>query len=185
MLLRFVPGLRDRGTPVTAAAGPTFPLDAPGCRVGMLTPSSNTVLEGLCFRMTADLPGVSVHFSRFRVTEISLAERGLQQFDAAPMLAAADLLADAEVDAIVWKARRAGGGGSRRTSGCARRSSTPPGSPATTSVLALNDALRAVAARRISFSVMLDVVSVRRPPRGQLVNGGHDRRHFGIRSDCR
>lgn len=170
---------------MTAAAGPTFPLDAPGCRVGMLTPSSNTVLEGLCFRMTADLPGVSVHFSRFRVTEISLAERGLQQFDAAPMLAAADLLADAEVDAIVWQGTSGGWLGFEEDERLCASIIDATGIPATTSVLALNDALRAVAARRISFSVMLDVVSVRRPPRGQRVNGGHDRRHFGIRSDCR
>ena len=40
--------------------------------LGMLTPSSNTVLEPVTQAMLAGLPEVSVHFSRFRVTEIAL-----------------------------------------------------------------------------------------------------------------
>ena len=40
--------------------------------LGMPTPSSNTALEPLTNAMVADLPGVSAHFSRFPVTEISL-----------------------------------------------------------------------------------------------------------------
>ena len=50
-------------------------------RLGMLTPSSNTVLEPMTQAMLVNLPGVSAHFSRFRVTEISLALPALDQFD--------------------------------------------------------------------------------------------------------
>ena len=50
-------------------------------RLGMLTPSSNTVLEPVTTAMLAGLPEVSVHFSRFRVTEIALSADSLAQFD--------------------------------------------------------------------------------------------------------
>src|SRR4051812_4843002 len=71
-------------------------------RIGMLTPSSNTVLEPLTQAMLAGVSGVTAHFSRFRVTEISLSEGALAQFDDRPILAAAELLADARMDVITW-----------------------------------------------------------------------------------
>ena len=77
-------------------------------RLGMLTPSSNTVLEPVSAALVADLPEVSVHFGRFRVVEISLRDAALGQFDMAPMLGAAELLADAKVDAICWNGTSAG-----------------------------------------------------------------------------
>src|SRR5262250_1945530 len=71
-------------------------------RLGMITPSSNSVLEPVTCAMLAGCPGVTAHFSRFRVTEIGLDAPALKQFDPSAMLLAADLLADAEVDAIAW-----------------------------------------------------------------------------------
>ena len=65
--------------------------------LGMLTPSSNTVLEPVCAEMLRGLPEVSAHFSRFRVTSIALDDRSLGQFDQPAMLEAASLLADARV----------------------------------------------------------------------------------------
>ena len=67
-------------------------------RLGMLTPSSNTVLEPLTTAMLRDVPGVSAHFSRSRVTEIALTASALAQFDDGAILQAAELLADARVD---------------------------------------------------------------------------------------
>ena len=66
--------------------------------LGMLTPSSNTVLEPVTSAMLAGLPDVTAHFGRFRVTEISLRDDALEQFDMEPLLAAARLLADAKVE---------------------------------------------------------------------------------------
>lgn len=40
-------------------------------RIGLLTPSSNTVLEPVSAAMLAGLPEASAYFSRFRVTEIA------------------------------------------------------------------------------------------------------------------
>ena len=111
-------------------------------RLGMLTPSSNTVLEPTTVRILAGVPDVSVHFSRFRVTEIGLDPAANNQFDERPMLAAAGLLADAKVDVISWNGTSAGWLGldsDRRL--CARVVETT-GVKASTSVLALFDLLR-------------------------------------------
>ncbi len=120
-------------------------------RLGMLTPSSNTALEPITVRMLAGLPEVSVHFSRFRVTEIGLDPTALDQFDERPMLAAAELLADAKVDVIAWNGTSAGWRGldsDRRL--CARILQTT-GVKASTAVLALFDLLRARRERRIGL----------------------------------
>ena len=71
-------------------------------RLGMITPSSNSVLEPVTAAMLAASPDVTAHFSRLRVTEIALDAPALGQFDPGHMLAAAELLADAKVDAIAW-----------------------------------------------------------------------------------
>ena len=77
-------------------------------RLGMLTPSSNTVLEPLTAAMLADLPDTSAHFGRFRVLKISMEDDALSQFTNEPMLAAAELLADAQVQSICWNGTSSG-----------------------------------------------------------------------------
>ena len=61
--------------------------------LGMLTPSSNTILEPVTTAMVTGLPEVTAHFSRFKVTEIALSEPALAQFDDSEILRAAELLA--------------------------------------------------------------------------------------------
>jgi maleate isomerase len=70
--------------------------------LGMITPSSNTVLEPVCADLLRGVPGASAHFARVRVTHIALSDAADAQFGAAPMLEAASLLADARVDSICW-----------------------------------------------------------------------------------
>lgn len=55
-------------------------------RLGMLTPSSNTALEPATAALTAQLPNLTAHFSRFPVTEIALSDAALGQFDTGPIL---------------------------------------------------------------------------------------------------
>jgi maleate isomerase len=76
--------------------------------LGMRTPCSNSVLEPVSSAMVAEAPEISVHFSRFRVTEIALNERALAQFDDGPRPEEAGLLADARVKAICWNGTSAG-----------------------------------------------------------------------------
>jgi maleate isomerase len=120
-------------------------------RLGMLTPSSNTVLEPLTAAMLADLPGVSAHFSRFRVTEISLSESSQRQFDLAPILEAARLLADARVDVIAWNGTSAAWLGFDTDLRLCEAITEVTGTPATTSMLALNEALGCYGAGRFAL----------------------------------
>ena len=76
--------------------------------LGMLTPSSNTVLEPVTTAMLAGLPEVTAHFSRFKVTEIALTPTALAQFDDSEILRAAELLADAKVSVIGWNGTSSG-----------------------------------------------------------------------------
>jgi maleate isomerase len=108
-------------------------------RLGMLTPSSNTALEPLCTAMLAGLPEVSAHFARFRVTEISLQDQALGQFELAPILQAAALLADARVDVICWNGTAAGWLGFEADETLCAAITQATGIPACTSVLALNE----------------------------------------------
>ncbi|MEO0820739.1 MAG: aspartate/glutamate racemase family protein [Pseudomonadota bacterium] len=127
---------------------PTAP---PALRLGMLTPSSNTVLEPLTAAMLAGLPDVTAHFARFPVTQISLDESALGQFDPGPMLAAADLLADARVDVICWNGTSSGWLGFGSDHALCEAIEARTGIPAASAVLALNEALSLTGARRIAF----------------------------------
>jgi maleate isomerase len=71
-------------------------------RLGMLTPSSNTVLEPVTCAMLSGLDEVTAHFARVRVKTVALDESATAQFDLELMLAAARPLADAEPAAIAW-----------------------------------------------------------------------------------
>ena len=119
--------------------------------LGMLTPSSNTVLEPVTSAMIAGLPEVSAHFSRFRVTEISLSRDALDQFDDAPILEAVRLLADARVDVIAWNGTSASWLGFDSDERLCRRIGEETGLPATTSVLALNEIFEAMGIQRFGL----------------------------------
>jgi maleate isomerase len=107
--------------------------------LGMLTPSSNTTLEPVTTAMLAGLPQVSVHFSRFPVTEIAMSERALHQFDDAPILRAAELLSHAKVNVLAWNGTASGWLGFDADQRLCESLSQATGIPACTSVLALNE----------------------------------------------
>ncbi|MBT6098851.1 MAG: Asp/Glu/hydantoin racemase [Marinovum sp.] len=70
-------------------------------RLGIVLPSSNTVLEPLAAKMLAGT-GVTAHFSRLGVIDVALDDSSRAQFELQRHVDAARLLADAKVDAIVW-----------------------------------------------------------------------------------
>lgn len=119
--------------------------------IGVLTPSSNTALEPLTSAIVGTLPGVSAHFSRFTVTEISMRDQSLQQFDDSKILEAARLLADARVDVICWSGTSASWLGFDKDERLCARITEATGIPATTSVLALNELLAAQGARTLGL----------------------------------
>ncbi len=131
-------------------------------RLGFLTPSSNTVLEPLSTAMAAELPNVTLHFSRFRVTEIALTDAALAQFDDTAVLQAAGLLADARVDAIAWSGTSASWLGFDRDAALCRAIHAATGIPATSSILALNEALARNGIQRLGLvTPYLDDVQAR------------------------
>ena len=130
--------------------------------LGVLTPSSNTALEPLTSAMVAGVPGVSAHFGRFRVTEISLRAASTGQFDDTQILEAARLLADAHVDVIVWSGTSSGWLGFERDVTLCEAITRETGVPACTSVLALNEVMTATGRRRFGLvTPYLDDVQAR------------------------
>jgi maleate isomerase len=119
--------------------------------LGMLTPSSNTVLEPVTAAMLADLGEISAHFGRFRVTQIGLSGQALQQFDDSAILAAADLLADARLDVIAWNGTSAGWLGFDTDERLCRVITERTGIAACTSVLALNEIFERTGVRRFGL----------------------------------
>ncbi len=119
--------------------------------LGMLTPSSNTVLEPVTAAMLAGVPEATAHFSRFRVTEIGLSADALAQFDPTEILRAADLLADARVRVIGWSGTSAGWLGFEADERLCAGITESTGVAACTSVLAINELLRRLGARRLGF----------------------------------
>jgi maleate isomerase len=120
-------------------------------RLGILTPSSNTVLEPLIAAMLDDLPEVTAHFARFKVTEIALSPASVAQFDDREILRAAELLADAKVDAIAWSGTSAAWLGFARDVALCERILKATGRPAGTAVLALNEVLASTGVKRLGL----------------------------------
>ncbi|MGW2766194.1 polysaccharide deacetylase family protein [Streptomyces sp. NPDC001275] len=106
-------------------------------RLGMLTPSSNTCLEPVTYRLlgiTGADAGVTAHFARVPVTRIALDDGCDAQFDTAPMLAAARQLADAKVDVIAWNGTSGSWLGVDRDRALCAAITEAIGVPATTSI---------------------------------------------------
>jgi maleate isomerase len=120
-------------------------------RLGMLTPSSNTVLEPATYALLDGVPGITAHFQRLRVLSISLEGGSTGQFDVAPMVAAAQMLADAKVHAICWNGTSGAWLGLDADRAICAAITAATGIPATTATLALHDALRMLGAKRIGL----------------------------------
>ena len=105
-------------------------------KIGMITPSSNTVLEPICSRMVSGMEdSVTMHYSRITVTKISMENDSLSQFDTETMLNAARQLADADVDVIAWNGTSGGWLGIEHDIDICKAIIKETGIPATTSML--------------------------------------------------
>jgi maleate isomerase len=153
--------------------------------LGMLTPSSNTILEPVTTAMLGGLPEVTAHFSRFKVTEIALSGPALAQFDDSEILRAAELLAHAKVNVIAWNGTSSGWLGFERDVRLCERIRQATGIPACTAMLALNEILERTGARRLGFvTPYLDDVQAR-------INANYEKagytvvadRHLGIQDN--
>ncbi|TVQ35146.1 MAG: Asp/Glu/hydantoin racemase [Geminicoccaceae bacterium] len=118
----------------------------------MLTPSSNTVVEPYTQALLAPLfPEVTAHFSRLRVLTISLDAVANQQFDLAPMQAAADLLVDAKVDVMAWNGTSSSWLGFDKDVALTRALEAQTRVATTSAILGLNALLAAMSVRRLAL----------------------------------
>ncbi len=126
-------------------------MSAGAIRLGMLTPSSNTVLEPATAALLAATPHITAHFQRLRVLSITLDGGSTGQFDTGPMVAAAQMLADAKVHAICWNGTSGAWLGLDADRALCAAITGETGIPCTTATLALHEALHALGARRIGL----------------------------------
>jgi maleate isomerase len=120
-------------------------------RLGMLTPSSNTVLEPATARLLAEAPHITAHFQRLRVLQIGLDPGLAAQFDTAPMVEAAGFLADAKVHALCWNGTSGSWLGLDADRAVCAAATAATAIPCTTATLALHEALARLGARRIAL----------------------------------
>lgn len=118
-------------------------------RLGMLTPSSNTVVEPTTNSIIQPLEDVTAHFSRFKVTEISLTDSGLAQFERQTFLQAAELLSHAYMHVIAWNGTSAAWRGFDEDVSFCEDVSRQFDVPATASMLALNLVLKHLDVQRL------------------------------------
>jgi maleate isomerase len=123
-------------------------------KIGHITPSSNTVLEPLTGCISAEVEDrVSHHFARIRVESITLDPTHTGQFSADRMLEAAELLADAQVDAILWNGTSGGWNGAQADREICALIEDRTGIPASTSTLAQLEAMKAWGVSRFGLAV--------------------------------
>ena len=153
--------------------------------LGMLTPSSNTTLEPVSAAMLAGLPEASVHFGRFKVTEIALSAQALGQFDDSEILRAAELLSHAKLHCIGWNGTSSGWLGFDADERLCARIAAATGIQACTSVLALNEIFRLTGVTRFGM-VTPYTDDVQAKIIGNYARSGFDcvaEQHLGLRDN--
>ncbi len=120
-------------------------------RLGMITPSSNTVLEPVTYSILGARADATAHFSRVPVTRITPGRADSSQFDVAPMVRAGRLLAEAEVNVIAWNGTSGSWLGIEHDRYIVTELSRQTGIAATTSTLALMEAFQAFGIGRLSL----------------------------------
>jgi maleate isomerase len=123
-------------------------------RIGMITPSSNTVVEPMTIAITAPLyPRVTTHYTRIEVTTISLEPNSLAHFGADRFLAAAELLADASMDVIAWNGTAGAWQGLDSDLELCEAITARTGAAATTATVAQVEAFRGFGVERYALAV--------------------------------
>ena len=121
-------------------------------RIGMITPSSNTCLEPMTYRLLAGRRDVTAHFARLPVQRIALDASSTGQFSPEAMVAAARQLADARIDVVVWNGTAGSWLGIDHDRDLARLLTDATGVPATTSTLAMLEACRTYDVTRLGLA---------------------------------
>jgi maleate isomerase len=117
-------------------------------RFGLLIPSSNVVLEPL-IKQASD--GSTIHVSRLGVLDVKLDAASRAQFEQETQLAAAKLLCDAKVEAVVWGGTSASWLGLDHDIRFVDLMQQQTGVPTGSCALEINRQLRALGAKRLGM----------------------------------
>ena len=120
-------------------------------RIGMLTPSSNTVLEPLCFKIISSIEHTSVHFGRVEVLWIDDQASSFSQFYDENMLRGFDLLSHVKPSVLGWNGTSASWLGVDQDRILVKEITKRTGCPAVTSMLSIIEALRALKTKKIGL----------------------------------
>ena len=120
-------------------------------RIGMLTPSSNTVVEPWCFKIISSLGDASVHFGRVEVLWIDDKAASLKQFYDENMLRGFDLLSHVKPTVIGWNGTSASWLGVDQDRILVKEIARRTGCPAVTSTLSIIEALSALSIKKIGL----------------------------------
>jgi len=125
-------------------------------KIGFITPSSNTALEPLTWAMTEQIVDrVSTHYSRVQVKTLTLDNNDVGQFQTQKMVDAAVLLADNDLDAIVWNGTSGSwtGKGFEADIALCEEITRVTGVPASTTSLAQLEVLKHYGIKRFALAV--------------------------------
>ena len=123
-------------------------------RLGMITPSSNTVVEPTTIAVTAGLRGrLTTHYTRIEVKTISLEATSVRQFGVDRFVRAATLLADAGMDVIAWNGTSGAWQGAAADAEMCAAITSATGVPATTATLAQLKAFQVFGIQRFALAV--------------------------------
>uniref|UniRef100_UPI003F72E254 aspartate racemase/maleate isomerase family protein n=1 Tax=Elioraea sp. TaxID=2185103 RepID=UPI003F72E254 len=117
--------------------------------IGVITPSGNLVVERITTRLLHRFPTVSAHFSRIGV--VGDRDPFPDSYDLDGMLTAARLLAHAKPDVILWNGSKGGSIGFAHDADLKCRIEDATGIAATTSSLALVEALATLDLRHVAL----------------------------------
>ena len=120
-------------------------------RIGMLTPSSNTVVEPWCFKIVDSFENTSVHFGRVEVLWIDDKEASFSQFYDENMLRGFDLLSHVRPTVIGWNGTSASWLGVDQDRILIKEIARRTGCPAVTSTLSIIEALKALGIKKIGL----------------------------------
>lgn len=120
-------------------------------RLGMIIPSSNTVVERETGALLAGMDEPSVHYSRFKLTDVSVADPVAAYYDSGLMLQAGRLLADCRCAVITWNGSSGGVAGFARERRFVSDLEAASATPVTTAALSVLDAFRALGVRRFGL----------------------------------
>lgn len=128
----------------------TLPENKP-LAIGLIVPSSNTVVEPAAAGIAATAGRLRLHYTRIPVTRIANDSAADAQFDGSTMSAAAALLGHADVDVVAWAGTSGSWLGLDHDSELMRCMSKAAGVPATTSTVALMEACRQIGVSRVGL----------------------------------